>query len=446
MRDFIYRFRPLEDYYGEGFKSNLRFLMQSREWSRDRIREYKFQRLKALLQHAESKVPYYRELFRQNGIKSADINSLDDFKQIPPLSKNQVRDNIDYLKAEDFDSHQPVVAATSGTTGNITTVFRSRKLEDFRKAAVWRLFSENGINPGDRRVHINHPGPYVENAPLFEYDRVENVMSIHLNHVFKRNIAPLIEAIREFKPSLIYAHPCVFGVIAEYGVDHDIEPIEVPVVITYSEFTEPHMKSILHRMFPGKYIDYYGNRENTIAAWGNCDGKFYEISEYCHLEMESGDEEGDILSTSLHNFAFPMIRYRVGDYIRWIGDTDPEVPYPQFELIGARGKNLLLSRKGLTNPYIIHYLEINKMNKLKRYQLEQIDLDNVIIRIVPGPEYNRERDEARMLELIHEGMHGMFKVRLEYVDDIPFTKAGKYQWVKSKLADDYLAESSERIE
>ncbi|MBD3218634.1 MAG: hypothetical protein GF310_10185 [candidate division Zixibacteria bacterium] len=83
------------------------------------------------------------------------------------------------------------------------------------------------------------------------------------------------------------------------------------------------------------------------------------------------------------------------------------------------------------------------MNKLKRYQLEQIDLDNVIMRIVPGPEYNRERDEARMLELIHEGMHGMFKVRLEYADDIPFTKAGKYQWVKSKLADEYLAESSE---
>jgi hypothetical protein len=49
IRDFIYRFRPLPDYYGRDFKRIYAFLKESRNWSRDRIQEYKLERLKALV-------------------------------------------------------------------------------------------------------------------------------------------------------------------------------------------------------------------------------------------------------------------------------------------------------------------------------------------------------------------------------------------------------------
>src|SRR5689334_9782673 len=49
-------------------------------------------RLSALLAHAEAHVPYYRELFKSLNLTSRDIRSLEDFAQLPILTKDIVRD------------------------------------------------------------------------------------------------------------------------------------------------------------------------------------------------------------------------------------------------------------------------------------------------------------------------------------------------------------------
>jgi phenylacetate-CoA ligase len=224
--------------------------------------------------------------------------------------------------------------------------------------------------------------------------------------------------------------------------DKHLPPIECEVVGCYSEQIEPAFMELLKHNFRGRYLDYYGNRENTIAAWGNCDGLFYEVSQYCHFELlsDQAPNEGQLVTTSLHNYAFPLIRYCPDDYVHMLGYDDPAQPYPQVKLIGGRGKNLLLSRKGLTAPYILTYLQKKNFYKFTKYQIEQKTLDDIIFRMVPTEDYDPAAEEATLLKYLHDGALKMFNITIEYVDDIPLTSAGKYIHVISELAKKYFEE------
>ena len=107
IRDFAYRFRPLPDYYGKDFKRIHAFLRESRHWNAERLQAYKLDRLRALVKHAGTNVPYYRELFKQHGIEAGDIKTLEDFSKIPILTKQMLRDNFDRLQADSLESYEP---------------------------------------------------------------------------------------------------------------------------------------------------------------------------------------------------------------------------------------------------------------------------------------------------------------------------------------------------
>ena len=66
--------------------------------------------------------------------------------------------------------------------------------------------------------------------------------------------------------------------------------------------------------------------------------------------------------------------------------------------------------------------------------MEQVSLDEIILRVVPREDYVRDRDEKLLLEYAGESIANRFKIRLEYVDDIPLTDNGKYRSVISRLA------------
>jgi phenylacetate-CoA ligase len=446
-RGFIYRYRPLPDYYGREFKAAYNFLGHSRQWNRERMAAYKLEKLKALADHAQKNVPYYRELFKRHAIDSGRINTIEDFSRIPILTKEILQNNLEQLKADNFASYKPIRTATSGTTGKITKLYRSRTQEMYRKAVMWRLYHKQGYRFRDKRVTIAYPQSYDINSPLSEYDRLENSLIINSYHIMAGRYDEVIDEIRRFRPSMIWAHPNLLSVLAEYALENGLPPIEIPLVGTFGEKVYPHSIKFMKNLFSGRYFEYYGNRENTIAAWGNCDGRFYEISEYCHFEINPGAavddkiKSGDLITTSLHNYAVPLLRYNSEDIADWMGFTGNESPYPMINLIGGRGKEFLLTKKGLTVPFLGNCLDKVGFDKIKKYQIVQVDLNEVYLRIIPSADFNRQTDEKLLLKYAEKGLGQNFKVRLQYEDEISFTKSGKLPAVVSKLALDHIKQA-----
>jgi len=67
---------PLSDVItGNSVYKCLKFLNQSQYWPREEIDNYQNTKLRELINHAYSNVPYYRELFLDLGLKPEDIQT-----------------------------------------------------------------------------------------------------------------------------------------------------------------------------------------------------------------------------------------------------------------------------------------------------------------------------------------------------------------------------------
>lgn len=76
--------------------------MERSQWLKpDEIRQLQLQHLRAFLQDVQIHVPYYRQLFATLGFEPADLDSVKKLAELPLLSKPEIRQHLDEMKADD---------------------------------------------------------------------------------------------------------------------------------------------------------------------------------------------------------------------------------------------------------------------------------------------------------------------------------------------------------
>jgi len=101
---------------GGAFSREYRTILRTQWDTPDRVRGLQFERLRALLQHAERHVPFYQQRFAEYGVRAADVKDFADFARIPTLSKWDVVENADRVLSR---ARRGAVTrkATGGSTG-----------------------------------------------------------------------------------------------------------------------------------------------------------------------------------------------------------------------------------------------------------------------------------------------------------------------------------------
>src|SRR5437879_2635690 len=80
-----------------------RFLEKSQWWSPERLLEFQWHEMSALLQHALTAVPYYKDKYRKAGVqRSEDIRTWDDWRRLPVLTRDEVNAYRQELCAQGF--------------------------------------------------------------------------------------------------------------------------------------------------------------------------------------------------------------------------------------------------------------------------------------------------------------------------------------------------------
>ena len=76
--------------------------IEAAQWlSPERLQRLQWQRLRRAIDHAGTRSPLYRQRFAQLGIQPADIRTLEDYRRLPPTTREELR-QPDQLLSDGF--------------------------------------------------------------------------------------------------------------------------------------------------------------------------------------------------------------------------------------------------------------------------------------------------------------------------------------------------------
>jgi len=129
---------PLSDVVlGRSVSKHLKFLDKSQWWSPEELKEYQNEKLRALVKHAYTNVPYYHNLFKERKLIPDDIKTTDDLLKLPMLTKEIIRKNFPHrIVARSIPKKQMMFQGSSGSTGEPLQYYITKDAYSFNVACV----------------------------------------------------------------------------------------------------------------------------------------------------------------------------------------------------------------------------------------------------------------------------------------------------------------------
>jgi phenylacetate-CoA ligase len=440
-----WRWRSIPTHFGPEFQDYYALLAKSLFWSKSEIEQYQWQKLRALLDHAFRTVPFYQRWSQQHQVTAQEIRTLEDFRRLPIINRAQIDTNLADFTSSEFKQHRGSIASTSGSSGRVLKFYRSWDTESFRRAVLWRHFNQIGYHFKEPRVSLNVAFVGDEADLLYKYEPIDNLVMLNGRFLHPDTAEAIYDVIRRFRPVMFYAHPVALATLSKAMQARGLPPLNIPTVYVYSEVLSRATLNILQKQIGPNIYDHFGNRENSVSASQLGCGNYHINSEFVAMELVPSGQKfedqalGCVVGTNLVNYAMPVIRYDCGDLASEIKACDRcKIAHPTIRFVGGRDKNFLVSKHGLLHCQYDDFLHKHGIEMPDDIQIEQVDMETLILRMVAGKDYVKERDEPILVGHLRDATKDWFTIRVEYVDNIPQTPGFKKSKVVSRLGAEFL--------
>lgn len=439
--------RGLEIYferYGRDFKEASRFLEETQWASKERIAEIQFRLLLDVISVAAQHVPYYRRVFREHGLSVKSFQSIDDLRKIPILTKADIRSHFSEMVSDQADTRKLKLGHTSGTTGSPLEFYWDKKIISMTNAILWRQRRWGGVRIGDPFVLMtgNVVVPLAQKKPPFwRHNVVQNQLLVSSFHLNDENMAAIVKKLREYRPVYLEAYPSTAFILGRYLLETK-QKLGLKAVFTSSEPLYPSYRQAIEEGFDCQVYDYLGMAERVVFAT-QC-----EVHEGHHVNSDYGiceilDDDGNpaprgaagnIVATGLHNLAMPLIRYKTGDRTAHLDkDCTCGRNFPLIEDVTTKSESIIRTTDGrFISPSVMTH-PFKPLHGIRESQIIQEDLRHLHIKLVREP----GGEEVKVDQLIREIKNRVgddMDVRVEFVEKIPRTAAGKLRWVISNVS------------
>jgi phenylacetate-CoA ligase len=291
--------------------------------SLDELRDAQTRRLQAMLEHARANVPFYRKRLAEAGIEPADIDCPGAVSDLPFTTKLDLRDHYPFGMLAVPREEIVRVHASSGTTGNPTTVGYTR--DDLRLWAelIARTLAAGGVTAGD----------FMQNA--YGYGLFTGGLGLHYGaELLGCTVLPIsggiterqLKLMRDFRATVLACTPSYAMYLAEAARDRGLRPADLPLRVGFHG-AEPWTNEMRKQMEEGlgyHALDLYGLSEmggpgvayECLAKGGlhvNEDQYLVEIVDPESLQPVPEGTVGELVFTTLTRRAQPLFRYRTRD-------------------------------------------------------------------------------------------------------------------------------------
>lgn len=399
--------------------------------------------LTKLLIHCHKYVPYYAQVMDNLSYEGIIQQNPERYLyRLPILTKDIIRANFEQLKSLDLAQRQWYFNTSGGSTGEPIKLIQDAEYND-KSTAVNLLYSYLvGRELGEPEVRLwgsekdVFDGTMGWKANFFNFLR--NTTYMNAFQMTPERMRYFLKFLNTKPPKLIVAYAQAIYELAKFAEDEKIKLVPQKAIITSAGTLYAWMRQKIETVFQCKVFNRYGSREVSdvacekpgqqglwVAPWGN----YIEIVDDDNNHVPAG-VEGNILITSLTNFAMPLIRYKIGDR----GTLSPEYKSGQIlQQVSGRNVDIFKTQGGtlIDGEYFTHLLYFKDW--VHKFQIIQKSYLQITIKIIKS---NSDYLTEELDDIIAKCKLMMGKdcvVNFEFVNHIPVNNSGKYRYTISEV-------------
>jgi phenylacetate-CoA ligase len=287
------------------------------------LRTLQEDRLKSIVRYVYDHSAFYRQRFKSAGVEPGDIKSLDDVVKLPFTRKTDLRDNYPTGMFSLPRSEVVRYHVSSGTTGKPTVVGYTKGDIETWTESLARALTSIGLGRDDV-VQVGYGyGLFTGGLGLhYGAERIGATVLPTSTGSTERQI----ELMQDLGSTAIACTPSYFLHMIEVAEKMGVSIRNDTQLKTGIFGAEPWSLETRKRIEDATGInayDIYGTSEisgplftecmekNGIHVWG--DMFLTEVLDPKTGEPVEDGEMGELVFTTLHKFAMPLIRYRIGD-------------------------------------------------------------------------------------------------------------------------------------
>lgn len=423
----------------------LQDILERSQWdSSEEIYRKQMLHIQRLLKHVYDSVPFYQQFYANIELETLLKNN--NISALPILT----RDDIQAADTNLISIKLPVEHGvcypleTSGSTGKpiktlgtdftrlfyVALVLREHTWHkrDFSKILLSIRWAKLGFAEAPLGHKQNTWGPPINQFKTTGQSIFINVAS---------DTRSQIDSILLYNPSYVLSYPSQLAALAEYCLAHDIHfPFVEEVRTTGETFTKTYM-NIIQKAWPNvKITDIYSTEEIGNVAQQcpeyhnyhvNVENVFLEIVDENNFPCRIG-QLGNVLLTSLMNYATPLIRYEIGDYAEFGEPCQCGRKLPVIKKIVGRKRNRIKLPNGESRfPYLGEREEVaGIITNARKFQFIQHSLNDIEYKIVIAKPLTSTQEE-QLKCFFHKNLGHHFNIKISYVDHISLGPTGKHE-------------------
>ena len=427
---------PISDtLLGNSIYKDLKFLMNSQWWSADELKEYQNEKLRALIKHSYENVPYYNELFHSLNLSPDDIQTSNDLYKLPILTKEIIRENIKNKKiiAQNIPTKKMILCSSSGSTGEPLQYFQTKASESFNKACAIRGWYWMGYRLGDRYIKLSqNPRPKLKRIQ----DKVNNCLYLPVKQLTDENFNIIVKAINNYKPVIIRSYPDPLFFLVQFIIKNNIKINSLKAIATTGNILSKEYREKIENVFNCKIYDSYSCEGGANVSECYTHECYHSSMEYAITEILNKNnneavngESGRVITTDLHNYAVPFIRYDTQDYVtKSINKCSCGKQLLSIDKIEGRDSDILVTPNG--KWLIVHHFTVyfEWVDSVDQFQVIQNKIDEINILLKVNEKYTKQI-ESEILDYWQSYIGDNVKVKIEVVNEIPLTNSGKRRFL-----------------
>ncbi|WP_272700707.1 DVU_1553 family AMP-dependent CoA ligase [Desulfovibrio sp. Fe33] len=319
------------------------------------LRDWQLRRLRDLVDHAKIGSPFYAR--HLNGIRGADLDSLEAFSRLPEIGPKELRSDPDALLSVSRDDIERVVTlSSSGTTGEPKRIFHTADdLEATTDFFGWGM--SNMVGPGEAAL-ILLPGARPGGVGRLLDEALSRHGSRAVSHGEMTDADAAVSQCLAEKASCIVGSPAHVNLFAHAWTARGLpRGVIRSALLCWDVIPEAVCLNVAERLGCGVFR-HWGMIETGLGGAVECSpgsgmhlretDVFLEIVDPYTGRLLPDGEFGDMVVTTPLKMGMPLIRYRTGDVGRILpGDCGCGSPLRRLDPLVRRRRGGVVSASGI---------------------------------------------------------------------------------------------------